>query len=103
MKKYRKKPVEVEAIKLTKKNIFEVYSEVFSKPDLSHRIASDKWSDYEEIVKREGLKLKTPESGNGTQIANIGDYIVKGYTKKLGWHYWPVKADYFEYAYDEVR
>ena len=103
MQKFRKKPVEVEAIKLTEKNILEVYTEVFGKPDLSHKIASDKWDDYEMIVARDGMKLKTPESGEGTQIASIGDYIVFGYSKELGRHCWPVKPDYFEGAYDLVR
>lgn len=103
MQKFRKKPVEVEAIKLTEKNILEVYTEVFGKPDLSHTIASDKWDDYERIVVCDGMKLKTPESGEGTQIASIGDYIVFGHSKELGKHCWPVKPDYFEGAYDLVR
>ena len=47
--------------------------------------------------------LKTPESGDGTQMAVTGDYIVKGYTDDLGWHFWPVKPDYFEQNYEKVR
>ena len=101
MEIYIKKPIEVFAIQLNKKNILEVYSELFKPPNLDSLISSDKWYEYEEIVKREGMKLKTPESGEGTQIANIGDYIVKGYSKKLGYHYWPVKPDYFENAYNK--
>ena len=103
MKKYRKIPVEIEAIQLKENNIFEVYTEVHNKPDLSHKIASDKWDEYEDIVKKEGMKLKTPESGEGTQIASIGDYIVFGYTKELGRHCWPVKADYFEQSYEIIK
>ncbi len=102
MQKAQKKPVIIEFIQLTEKNIFEVYTEVFGKPDLSHPIASDKWGDYENIIKREGLTLTTPESGKGTQIANIGDYIVFGVSKELGRHCWPVKPDYFEKAYDKI-
>tara|TARA_R110000851_G_scaffold179750_1_gene326912 strand:- start:179 stop:490 length:312 start_codon:yes stop_codon:yes gene_type:complete len=103
MQKAQKKPVIIEFIQLKENNIFEVYTEVFSKPDLSHNIASDKWDDYENIVKREGLKLKTPESGGETQIASIGDYIVFGYTKELGKHCWPVKPSYFKSAYDVLK
>lgn len=103
MKKYRKKPVIIEAIQLKEENVFEVYTEVHNKPNLSHRIASDKWDEYKDIVKKEGMKLKTPESGEGTQIASIGDYITFGYTKELGRHCWPVKPDYFKYAYEEIR
>jgi hypothetical protein len=100
MKQAQKKQAVVDFIQLKESNILEVYSEVFGKPNLNLQIASYKWDDYEEIVKRKGLKLKTPESGEGTQIASIGDYIVFGYSEKLGRHCWPVKPDYFESAYD---
>lgn len=99
MKKYQKKPTIVEAIQLTRQNVLEVYTEVHGKPDLSGRIASHKWDDYENIVKDEGMKLKTPESGDGTQIASINDWIVFGYSEKLGRHCWPVKPDYFKENY----
>ena len=102
MDKFRKKPIVIEAIQLTEKNIFEVYTEVFGKPDLSHRIASDKWDEYEVIIKTKGMELKTPESGEGTQIASIGDYLVFGHSKELGRHCRPVKSDYFEDAYEKV-
>ena len=102
MQKAQKKPVIINFIRLEENNIFEVYTEVFGKPDLSLNIASDKWHDYENIVKRDGLKLKTPESGEGTQIASMGDYIVFGHSEKLGRHCWPVKPDYFENAYDII-
>lgn len=46
--------------------------------------------------------LKTLESDGETQIAVTGDYIVKGYTALLGWHFWPVKPSYFEENYQEV-
>jgi hypothetical protein len=47
--------------------------------------------------------LKTPESGEGSQIAVSGDFIVKGYTEELGWHFWPVKPSYFNENYQEVN
>jgi hypothetical protein len=46
------------------------------------------------------MALKTPESGEGIQIASIGDYIIFGYSEKIGRHCWPVKPDYFPLAYD---
>ena len=103
MEKAQKKPVIIEYIQLKESNIFEVYSEIFTKPNLDHPIASDKWDDYEGIVKSEGLKLKTPESGGETQIANIGDYIVFGESEELGRHCWPVKSDYFKNAYQKIN
>jgi len=99
MEKAQKKPVIVEFIQLKEDNILKVYTEINGKPNLKHPIAEDKWYDYEDIVKKEGLKLKTPESGGETQIASIGDYIVFGFTKELGRHCWPVKPSYFENAY----
>jgi hypothetical protein len=102
MQKAQKKPIVIEFIQLTENNILEVYSEINGKPNLELNIASDKWDEYEKIVLRDGLKLKTPESGGETQIASIGDYIVFGYSEKLGKHCWPVKPDYFELAYDKL-
>ena len=103
MKKYIKKPTIVEAIQLKERNILEVYTEMFGKPDLSSRIASDKWDEYEEIVKRDGIKIKTPESDGETQIAKINDYIVFGYSPELGRHFWPVKPDYFKLNYKRYK
>tara|TARA_R110000787_G_scaffold257894_1_gene363100 strand:- start:47 stop:361 length:315 start_codon:yes stop_codon:yes gene_type:complete len=103
MRKAQKKPVIVDFIQLTKNNILEVYTEVNGKPNRKSRIAEDKWDEYEEIVKRDGLKIKTPESGGETQIASIGDYIVFGHTKELGRHCWPVKPSYFNNAYTEIN
>ena len=103
LSKAKKKPVIIEFIKLTEKNIVEVYTEVFGKPYFSCQMAEDSWDTYQDIVKRDGMKLKTPESGEGTQIASIGDYVVFGESKKLGRHCWPVKPDYFKGAYDIIN
>jgi len=97
MKKYRKKPVIIEAVKLTKDNIREVYEELNGKIELKSRIDHEKWYDYEMIVEREGIDVNTPE---GTVKLKIGSYLVKGYSKKLGYHYWPVDADYFVQSYE---
>lgn len=48
------------------------------------------------------IRLKTPESHDETQLAVTGDFIIKGYTKELGWHFWPVKPSYFHENYEEV-
>lgn len=48
------------------------------------------------------VRLKTPESDGETQVAVTGDFIMKGYTDSLGWHFWPVKPDYFEQNYQQV-
>jgi len=38
----------------------------------------------------------------GELTASAGDFIVKGYTEALGWHYWPVKEDFFNENYEKV-
>lgn len=48
------------------------------------------------------ILLKTPESGNGTQMAVTGDFIMKGYTEEEGWHFWPIKPSYMEENYRKV-
>lgn len=98
--KYTKKPVEIEAIQLTDKNILEVYRFIHGKEsvNLSIRMASDKWDEYEEIVKGEGMALKTLESHNEYQKAIISDYIIKG----VKGEFYPCREDIFLLTYDKV-
>jgi len=49
------------------------------------------------------IRLKTPESNNETQIAVSGDFIMKAYSDDLGWHFYPIKPDYFNKNYRKVR
>jgi len=104
MSQYQKKPVIVEAIRLSNNNIAEVYRFIHGDDSikLTCRMAEDRWDEYEDLIRKEGMKLKTPESGGETQIASIGDYIVKGNSPQLGDHFWPVKSDYFELNYDLI-
>ena len=89
MQKYRKKPVEIDAVQLHMFNMdslieqmrrdgYEVES--FSQPPM--RVIS-------------GLKIKTLE---GTMQANFGDWIIKG----VQGEYYPCKPDIFEKTYDLV-
>lgn len=93
-----KKPIPVAAIRLTEKSIFEVYSFINGMPTLDSNIATDRWADYEQIVKSEGLKLKTLESENQTQTADIGDWIIKG----VRGEFYPIKDDIFRETYEAV-
>ncbi|OZI09172.1 hypothetical protein BWI93_05345 [Siphonobacter sp. BAB-5385] len=105
---YQKKPVVVEAVQLQRNNIEEVYrfvNQLSDDHDIHNRsswTAEEKWEDYCAMICRDGFQLKTKESGQGVQIASVGDYIVKGFTQELGWHFWPVKPSYFEENYFEV-
>ena len=95
--KATKKPVTIEAIELTKDNIFEVVTFLEgSKPDIESYCAMDRWEDYTRIVEGEGLRLKTLESDGQTQVADIGDYIIKG----VQGEFYPCKPDIFKETYD---
>jgi hypothetical protein len=98
--KFRKKPVVIEAMQLTNKTILQVYEFIHGENSvqLTCRSAEDYWDTFEDIVKRDGLKLKTLESGEGTQIASIGDWIIKG----VQGEFYPCKPDIFEKTYEPV-
>lgn len=94
--KYRKKPVVIEAIEWTGKNLLEIREFIDGKrPNISSNIASDKWCDYEDMIKRDGLIIQTLE---GQHIASIGDFIIKG----VAGEYYPCKPDIFEKTYEWV-
>lgn len=73
----RTKPVEIEFVLWSGDNLFEVITFTDGKPDIIAMYAGQMWEDYERLVKKDGLKIYTPE---GKMSAAIGDYIVKGLT-----------------------
>lgn len=102
--KYRKKPVEIEAIQL--KNDQQSIAEVqkfIQGGVLNHqtcRAAEDAWDTYLDIVRRQGgIKLKTLESDGETQLASFGDYVIKG----VKGEFYPCKPDIFELTYEKVN
>lgn len=86
--KFRKKPVVVEAIQYYASMPF-------------YQIAVD-FADKPEIFEKQGevLLIKTLE---GVMIASAGDWIIKGYSIERGYHFWPVKPDYFAENYERVE
>jgi len=95
--KYTKIPVEIEAIQLTTQNIKQVYEFIHGEGsvNLNCNMAWDYWEIYEKKVEKEGLRLKTLESDNETQIASIGDYVIRG----VKGEYYPCKPDIFTLTY----
>ena len=91
--KYRKKPVEINAVQWTGKNLFEVITFTDGKPDLTTMKALDGWEGYSNVVAEEGLKIHTLE---GVMNASIGDYIIKG----VQGEFYPCKPDIFKQTYD---
>lgn len=100
MAKYRKKPVEVEAVKLeaTDASIHEVVNFIEGEvvDTSSSLMLTDRFHDYCDMVKREGMKIKTLE---GTMTADIGDYIIKG----VQGEFYPCKPDIFKETYEKVE
>lgn len=83
-KRYRKKPVEVEAVRLTPENGVELSIWCAGKPVFS--TITDK-PIYIDIPTREG-----------TMTAEVGDYIIRG----VEGEYYPCKPEIFEKTYEEV-
>lgn len=88
--KYRKKPVVIEAIKWTGKNLIEI-TEFIEGRKVNSR--SFHWDDYEDLVFMNGLTIRTLE---GEMKASIGDYIIKG----VNGEFYPCKPDIFEKTYE---
>lgn len=102
MKKYKKKPVVIEAVQWDGKNLMEI--ECFRKggslQGFRKSIAENtkeffRWDEYERIVEEKGLRIQTLE---GEMKADIGDYIIKG----VNGEFYPCKPNIFEKTYEEV-
>jgi len=80
VKKYRKLPVEVEAIQWTGGNTEEIRA--FCGDNL-----------HEETGEPQTLTIRTLE---GLHMASVGDYIIKG----IAGEFYPCKPDIFEATYE---
>jgi hypothetical protein len=85
--KYRKKPVEIEAMQFTDKDKDRVYAWASS---LQMNI---------EPTFREGKPVLLIPTLEGEMIASIGDYIIKG----VQGEFYPCKPDIFEQTYEAVK
>jgi hypothetical protein len=94
MNKYRKKPVEIEAVKWTGDNHREMFNFLGGEDaDYINAIGTNFYIDWTKI--EGGLIIKTLE---GEHIATIGDYIIKG----VKGEYYPCKPDIFEITYEKI-
>ncbi len=93
MPKFIKKPVAIEAIQWTGKNLIEVVTFIESeKPDLTCDAAKGAWAGYTNYVAENGLVISTLE---GDMKASVDDYIIKGVKGEL----YPCKPDIFKATY----
>lgn len=82
MSKYRKKPVIIEAIK---------YIGFDNKVEVQEFVGK-----YLDFTNKKQLKIDTLE---GTMLANIGDYIIRG----VNGEFYPCKPDIFEKTYEKIE
>ena len=92
--KYRKKPVEIEAIQFDGKNELEI-KEFVGDSLIVDLIRPPQNTEKGIIPKRVELTIKTLE---GDMKVNIGDYVIKG----VKGEFYPCKPDIFEMSYEKV-
>jgi hypothetical protein len=98
VKKFRKKPVEIEAIRLESNasSIKKVLEFMGQEVNTKTEVASDKFYDYcTNSYKYGGIDIKTLE---GKHKASFADMIIKG----VNGEFYPCKPDIFEKTYEEV-
>lgn len=86
MAKYRKKPVEVEAVQFTRRNIVEVMEFTNNQIEITTEIRMN-GKMYAEIETLEGIMK-----------VNENDYIIKG----IKGEFYPCKPNIFEETYEKV-
>lgn len=92
IKKYRKKPVVIEAVQWDGMNLSEIQK--FAKGVTSATFHDEAWLLNECPVSVE-LTIRTLE---GDMKASLGDYIIKG----VQGEFYPCKPDIFEQTYEEA-
>lgn len=90
---YRKKPVVIEAVQWTGENLREVIAFTDGPPETKSRHAGMMWEHYEDLVRKDGLKIYTLE---GKMDASLGDWIIKG----VKGEFYPCKPDIFAATYE---
>ena len=88
VKKYKKKPVEVEAIQFTENTVQECWYFTGRQKILKESTKKN--------ISNVGIKIKTLE---GTMWAKKGDWIIKG----VNGEFYPCKDDIFKKTYEEVK
>ena len=85
IKKYVKKPIEVEAVQFDGENWNELFEFTGNDTEKTSRNFLDK-----------EFRIHTLE---GTMLAYPGDYIIKG----IKGEFYPCKSDIFEESYEEIK
>ncbi len=91
--KYRKKPVEIDAIQFFGRNQEKIDALVGENKHLELIIGTC-------MGDKPIMKIKTAE---GVMTANLGDWIIKAPDPKGGYRFWPVDPEYFAANYEKVK
>lgn len=96
IKKYIKKPVQIEAIQLKEDNIIEVF-DFLDGANYKETKSAEELEDFSKAMLEQGyIEIETLE---GMMKASFGDYIIKG----IKGEFYPCKPDIFIATYEEVR
>lgn len=96
IKKYVKKPVEVEAIQLKEDNIIEVF-DFLDGANYKETKSAEELQYFSKAMLEQGyIEIETLE---GMMKASFGDYIIKG----IKGEFYPCKPDIFIATYEEVK
>lgn len=103
IKKYRKKPVIIEALQWNGSNLVETTAflkgipiESIESEINSSELAQKNWKELEKSSYYNGITIPTLE---GTMIASIGDFIIKG----VAGEFYPCKEKIFKETYELVK
>ena len=88
MKRYRKKPVEIEAVQFTRDNWDEVVA-----------FTEGKATTFNKSLILEDKYICNVSTLEGVMVATEGDFIIKG----IKGEFYPCKPDIFFMTYDEVE
>lgn len=102
--KFRKKPVIIDALQLeySHAGIKRVLEFMGQTVRTKTAIESDKFHEYCQIVRNEGMTIHTLEDGKDKRakhVAEFGDWIIKG----IRGEFYPCKPDIFEKTYELVE
>ena len=96
IKKYVKKPVQIEAIQLKEDNIIEVF-DFLDEANYRETKSTEELEDFNQRMLEQGyIEIETLE---GIMKVSFGDYIIKG----IKGEFYPCKPDIFIATYEEVR
>ena len=93
IKKYIKKPVQIEAIQLKENNIIEVF-DFLDRANYRETKSAEELEDFNQMMLKQGyIEIETLE---GIMKASFGDYIIKG----VKGEFYPCKPDIFQETYE---